>query len=678
MRRGAEAVLAGLSLIGYLLLSIPVHAQEFRNDRAGLDVVFAVDCSGSMKSNDPDKMGIRMMQAFIDTVHSEDIRIGYVAYDHEITDSFGLQSMSEPELREELKDQLEQIDYTGDTDMGLGLSAACDLLPLEEGRSQVVVLISDGESDLDGSRGRTLEQSNLDLEDRIRRCSEEEIPVYTVAFGSYDGDEEVLQRIAETTGAEAFQAQSPDTLIEILYSILDGNLSCRIRQFSDAVYADGEQEIRCVLEDRYIDETNVLLISSGGLEDAVLEYDGTEKPMQCRSIYAAGKLEASELRDSVRDLTIRATTKAGESLKVYLVSYRALIPSMALNTEAAKNEEISYQVFFRTLDGSRIEDEAFYQTFQMELCPEEEQKAYSFRETEPAGVQNGIIQGAVSFDHSGTYSLQGTLTDSWGSHEFGIPITISNTPPRGSIPTIRCTSMKEDTVCDLSEYITDPDGDELLFYIERADRGLADVSLDRTVLTVSPKRPGTGQMTLCVSDGEMELACSVGLEVLSPWRFLWWIPVLAAAAGAIFWYLLHRHGPEESRKGELEQLMDGKAGNHFAGRLDAYVMAQPDHTEEIPPLTFSMYRLSSSSVCLGDLMKDYPELSKALDLAGIRLIAEEERKILLYHSSESTVMVGNVILCRQTPHPMCFGDVLYITSPDGVYELAVHYIAVYQ
>ena len=77
-------------------------------------------------------------------------------------------------------------------------------------------------------------------------------------------------------------------------------------------------------------------------------------------------------------------------------------------------------------------------------------------------------------------------------------------------------------------------------------------------------------------------------------------------------------------------------------------------------------------------MKDYPELSKALDLAGIRLIAEEERKILLYHSSESTVMVGNVILCRQTPHPMCFGDVLYITSPDGGYELAVHYIAVYQ
>lgn len=678
MRRRAEVLLAGLSLIGYLLLSIPVHAQEFRSGRVGLDVVFAVDCSGSMKSNDPERMGIRMMQAFIDTVHSEDIRIGYVAYDHEIADSFGLQSMSEPEQREELKERLEQIVYTGDTDMGLGLSAACDLLPMEEGRSRMVVLISDGESDLDGSRGRTLEQSDQDLEDRVRRCGEEEIPVYTVAFGTYDGDEEVLQEIAEATAAETFQVQSPDTLIEILYSILGGNLTCRIRQFSDAVYAEGEQEIRCVLEDRYIDETNVLLISSGGLEDAVLEYDGKEQSMQCRSIYAAGKLGASELRESVRDLTIRTTTKAGESLKVFLISYRTLLPSIALETEAAKNEAISYQVFFRALDGSRIEDEAFYHNFEMELCPEEGQKAYGFHETEPAGIQNGIIQGAVSCDRSGTYSLQGTLTDAWGSYEFRIPLTVTNTPPQGSIPTIRCTSMKEDIICDLSEYITDPDGDELLFYIEKVNRELADVSLNRMILTVSPKRPGTGQITLRVSDGEMELACSVGLEVLSPWKFLWWIPVLAAAAGAVLWKLLHRPGQEESRKGELEQLTDEKTGNHFAGRLDAYVMAQPDHAEEIPPLTFSMYRLSSSSVCLGDLMKDYPELSGYLDLARIHLIAEEERKILLYHSSESTVMIGNVIICRQTPHPMCFGDVLYITSLDGAYELAVHYIAVYQ
>ncbi|MCI8429641.1 MAG: VWA domain-containing protein [Lachnospiraceae bacterium] len=681
MRRRAEWVLACLTLIGCLLLPAPaVHAdaQEFRGERKGLDVVFAVDCSGSMKNNDPDRMGIRMMQAFIDTVHSEDIRIGYVAYDHEITDSFELQSMSEPEQREELKGRLEQIVYTGDTDMGLGLSAACDLIPFEEGRRRMVVLISDGESDLDGSSGRTLEQSDQDLEACVRQCGVEGVPVYTVAFGDYDGDGKVLRETAEATGAETFHAQSPDTLIEILYSIFDGNLSCRIRQFSDAVYADGEQKIRCILEDAYVDETNVLLVSSGGLKDAVLEYDKRAYPMQCRSIYAAGKLGVSELTDAVKDLTIRTTTKAGENLKVYLISYRALTPSITLETSAVRNEEIPCQVFFRTADGGRIEDEAFYHTFQMELYPKGDPEACGFRQTEPSRVRNGVLEGSVSFGRSGACVLQGTLADSWGSYEFCVPVTVKNTPPQGSVPVIRCTSLKEDVTCDLSEYISDPDGDELRFSIEDAGEGLAGVSLDRTVLKVSPRRPGTGQITLRVSDGETALACSVSLEVVSPWRHLWWIPLLSAAAGAVLWQFLHRPRQEESGKGELEQLADEKTGNRFAGRLDAYVMVQPDHTEEIPPLTFSMYRLSSSSVCLGGLMKEYPDLSGHLDLGQIHLIAEEGRRMLLYHSSESTVMAGNIIVCRQTPHPICFGDVLYITSPDGAYELAVHYIAVYQ
>ena len=59
MRRRAEWVLACLTLIGCLLLPAPaVHAdaQEFRGERKGLDVVFAVDCSGSMKNNDPDRI----------------------------------------------------------------------------------------------------------------------------------------------------------------------------------------------------------------------------------------------------------------------------------------------------------------------------------------------------------------------------------------------------------------------------------------------------------------------------------------------------------------------------------------------------------------------------------------------------------------------------------------------
>ena len=77
-------------------------------------------------------------------------------------------------------------------------------------------------------------------------------------------------------------------------------------------------------------------------------------------------------------------------------------------------------------------------------------------------------------------------------------------------------------------------------------------------------------------------------------------------------------------------------------------------------------------------MKEYPELSDHLGLENIFLIADEERRMILYHSTCSTVMLGGIIVCRQLQYSIQFGDVLYITSSDGAYELELHYIAVIQ
>ncbi|MDE5589270.1 MAG: hypothetical protein K2J60_09060, partial [Acetatifactor sp.] len=66
-------------------------AEEIASEKEAIDIIFVIDCSGSMKTNDPSKMGLNMVQAFIDTVQTENIRIGYVAYNDVIL------SFSEPE-----------------------------------------------------------------------------------------------------------------------------------------------------------------------------------------------------------------------------------------------------------------------------------------------------------------------------------------------------------------------------------------------------------------------------------------------------------------------------------------------------------------------------------------------------------------------------------------------------
>ena len=91
-----------------------------------------------------------------------------------------------------------------------------------------------------------------------------------MAFGQYDGSKTVLEEIAMQTEAESYSAQGPEDLIEILYGIFQDNLIYQIQKFSSGTYAGGSQEIRCVLDALYLDEINIVLISSKPIGEATV------------------------------------------------------------------------------------------------------------------------------------------------------------------------------------------------------------------------------------------------------------------------------------------------------------------------------------------------------------------------------------------------------------------------
>ena len=145
--------------------SFVVYAEEFTSIKTGLDVIFVMDYSGSMSINDSSNIAKGMVKAFIDTVHSADIRVGFVAYTDKILTSTSPMEIQTTEQRNALKTLIDQEKYSGSTDIGLGLSYGVKLLGENSERKQVIVLISDGETDLNGSNtGRTMAVSQMDME----------------------------------------------------------------------------------------------------------------------------------------------------------------------------------------------------------------------------------------------------------------------------------------------------------------------------------------------------------------------------------------------------------------------------------------------------------------------------------------------------------------------------------
>lgn len=105
-------ILAVCVLLSGAVTAQSTWADEYVPAKSGLDVVFVMDYSGSMKSNDPDRMAKGMVKAFVDTVHSADIRIGFVAYNDQLLSAMQPVPVETSEARQELKALIDKAGYS--------------------------------------------------------------------------------------------------------------------------------------------------------------------------------------------------------------------------------------------------------------------------------------------------------------------------------------------------------------------------------------------------------------------------------------------------------------------------------------------------------------------------------------------------------------------------------------
>lgn len=669
-----NAVLAVLLCFAFLSVTFPVSAEEIASKKNGLDVMFVMDYSGSMKTNDPDHTGVGMVKAFVDTVHSADIRIGFVAYNDQIVTSAAPASVKSQEDRDALKSLMDASGYSGNTDIGLGLSYAFGLSGPESGRKRMVVLISDGESDLKGSKtGRTLETSNADLKNTIEACKSQGVPVYTVAFGKYDGNKEILKDIAGQTGGQNYSVEKPETLIEVLYGIFNSNMAYKIQEITNGVYAAGSQSIRIKLDDSYLDEMDVLMISPQQIGDTTVIYgDQQIKPVNLFH-YSVAKI--SDVSKDIRELIVQTGTVENQGLKIYLISYRDLIPILELDTSTGRNKPLPFKIYFKDEAGTVISDENFYKGFTPKIELYADGQSEGGRNNLSTVVKDGVITGEATLTKSGTYYIESRLDDAMESCIFDtVRVSVVNTPPAGALPDqIKYNPLSGEKKFILNDYFTDSDGDTLTYTLEQNSDSAAKVSIEEGVLHVKPVKSGLQNVIFKISDGETAISYTYLIAVMPVWQAYWWAILIAVLIlGGIIWRIFHKPKPE------LEVITEKKAQNRFQGKMDAYFIGQPEGDEEIPPLTFPMYKIKDNRVSLGDLMKEYPEASANLGLDNIFLIADEDRRMILYHSSNSSIMIGSSIVCKKIQYSVSFGDIISVTAPDRIYDLEIHYISMIQ
>ena len=225
--------LLALSAIIIALARPQKRHEEQRTEGEGIDIVLCMDVSGSMGSRDipPSRMDVakEVAQEFVRSRPVD--RIGLVIFSGE---SFTQCPITTD--RNTLLTQIQNLEsrkYLADgTVIGEGLATAVDRLSKSQGKSKVIILLTDGKEDPPENR-------LLDPITALEIAKSQQVKVYTIGMSAGPTtiientgnkgqrsasvdllDEALLQRIAGETGGQYFRARDREGLKSI-YSQID-------------------------------------------------------------------------------------------------------------------------------------------------------------------------------------------------------------------------------------------------------------------------------------------------------------------------------------------------------------------------------------------------------------------------------------------------------------------------
>lgn len=189
-----------------------------------VDVVFVLDNSGSMKSNDPSFLTREAVFGFAATLAENrdvDGRIGLVLFDEDANLAQPLTSVGQLIGDRDLERALRNLDFSGQrTHSPAGIERALYELRSRgrEDARKAIVFLSDGKIDTGDSRN-DLEAARWLKEDLAGESEAEDVRIFGIAF-TESADYQLMQALARRTRARYYRAFEADELPSVVADVL--------------------------------------------------------------------------------------------------------------------------------------------------------------------------------------------------------------------------------------------------------------------------------------------------------------------------------------------------------------------------------------------------------------------------------------------------------------------------
>jgi Ca-activated chloride channel homolog len=266
----------------YLFSLTNAQAEDSFVTSSRIEGLLVVDVSKSMLTSDQKKISSEAMKMFIDMSSLKGDKIGFIAYAGDVVAKMDLVKLQTEQDKIDLKAFIDSLGQYPNTDISVGLRDAIMSLDADHEKDYLplIVLLADGNNDVDENQGKTLQQATDGMNNAVAEAKDKGYPVYVIGLNA-DGtlNKEVLQNIATTTNGKFFETSSADDLPGILSEIFANHLKLKVVPVDELVGKGDFQDVTITIPNTNVIEANLSLVSSQPVEIKLFEPSGTEQTL---------------------------------------------------------------------------------------------------------------------------------------------------------------------------------------------------------------------------------------------------------------------------------------------------------------------------------------------------------------------------------------------------------------
>jgi hypothetical protein len=496
-----------LALVLAIFLTFPTYAlTEVNSTKVNhYNIILVIDASGSLtqKGTPTDPTGLRYdaMKLFLGLMTNSGNNVGAIVFNDSMLVDTGLNPIDGQASKLRLVKQIQTAGAHGDTDIGTALLKAVNELSgktKENGLPSVVLLLTDGNTDLPKATSEQLSKSYSNADAAVQQAASEGIQVYGIWLNAAkNGNVKEIQDITTGTGGYYQEVKSASDLTAAFakfYSTI--NNSEMIPGADIYLDANGQAKSTFKVPMRGVDEINIIVENGGVTNASLTQPDGSV-------------LSGSAMTD------ITISTKTYQMIKIakpqggtWMISLKGS-PKSPVRINMLYNSTISAE-----LKRSSNADSYMIGATEAFDCTLSDSSGYMFTAddygsmTAKLHVHNTVtgedqdismVPGTAGFSADLAMKTEGTYTVSakvtYGDLVIStseITINVGNQPPKsdGAIYKTIKTGLFQPKLhtIDLSDYFTDPEGGALSYSLLHCPFGSEVLGLDGSKITITPAK----------------------------------------------------------------------------------------------------------------------------------------------------------------------------------------------